>query len=641
MGITQAHHEKFIVIDHTLAFIGGLDLCWGRWDTNQHSLADVYRNPLLEMFPGQDYNNNRIMDFQSVQQWETNALNKSEYARMPWHDVAMGLIGDCVYDIAEHFILRWNMVKRDKYKRDQNVDWIILEGRTGRDEDLISVQHPKYPCGDYILHPFSPLKLRPRGVQGTVRAQVVRSSGDWSSGILVEHSIQNAYAEIIRNAEHFVYIENQFFITTTEHGQTPIYNTVGQAIVDACVRAGKEGRKFRVIIVIPAIPGFPGDLRSSGATGTRAIMDYQFKSINRGEHSVMGRIAAQGVDPNQHIFVFNMRSYDRINYPPKQLERDQRAGMDSISIQLELADALMGEGAFPDDDNKGHRHHGKRKSRRAMEKYQRKFEYIRESTSRLEEDKADRRIRGKDSVAEIAMANGGKMSDEQWEGDPEREKKHFVQEQLYIHGKLCIVDDRVVICGSVNINDRSQLGDRDSELAIVMEDQDLIDSTMDGKPYKAARQAATLRQHLWKEHLGLLPAQKPEAQDDPNAQPPDVCMNQVIEGPENELVQDPLGDKLWKTWTETATLNTEIYRYLFHADPDDCIRTFEDYDHFRPPGRYKEGHLFDSKLPAAEVRRKLDQIRGHVVWMPLEFLRDAEMAEPGLTVNRITESIYT
>lgn len=89
-----------------------------------------------------------------------------------------------------------------------------------------------------------------------------------------------------------------------------------------------------------------------------------------------------------------------------------------------------------------------------MEKYQRKFEYIRESTSRLEEDKADRRIRGKDSVAEIAMANGGKMSDEQWEGDPEREKKHFVQEQLYIHGKLCIVDDRVVICGSVNINDR-------------------------------------------------------------------------------------------------------------------------------------------------------------------------------------------
>jgi phospholipase D1/2 len=52
-----------------------------------------------------------------------------------------------------------------------------------------------------------------------------------------------------------------------------------------------------VIIVIPAIPGFAGDLRQNEATGTRAIMDYQYKSINRGEHSIFGQIAAQGVDP--------------------------------------------------------------------------------------------------------------------------------------------------------------------------------------------------------------------------------------------------------------------------------------------------------------------------------------------------------
>ena len=38
------------------------------------------------------------------------------------------------------------------------------------------------------------------------------------------------------------------------------------------MRAGKEGRKFRVIVIIPAIPGFAGDLRSEAATGTRAIM---------------------------------------------------------------------------------------------------------------------------------------------------------------------------------------------------------------------------------------------------------------------------------------------------------------------------------------------------------------------------------
>ena len=46
-------------------------------------------------------------------------------------------------------------------------------------------------------------------------------------------------------------------------------------------------------------------------------------------------------------------------------------------------------------------------------------------------------------------------------------------------------------------------------------------------------------------------------------------------------------------------------------------------------------------MPAQEVREKLDQIKGHLVWMPLEFLRDAEMAEKGLQVNAYTESIYT
>jgi hypothetical protein len=47
--------------------------------------------------------------------------------------------------------------------------------------------------------------------------------------------------------------------------------------------------------------------------------------------------------------------------------------------------------------------------------------------------------------------------------------------------------------------------------------------------------------------------------------------------------------------------------------------------------------LFDPYMPAAEVRQKLDRIKGHLVWLPLDFLRDAEMAEPGLAVNQITE----
>ncbi len=453
MTFYWAHHEKFIVIDYALAFIGGLDLCFGRWDDRQHPLADVHpagvRN---EVFPGQDFNNNRIMDFQTVNDWKSNELSKADYGRMPWHDVAMGLIGGCVYDIAEHFVLRWNFVKRDKYKRDDGYPWLTMQGREGDHEALVAVQRPKFPVGGYHHHPLSPLENKPwaHGHVGTVHAQVVRSSCDWSSGILVEHSIQNAYSEVIRNAQHFVYIENQFFITATGEEQAPVHNTIGRAIVDACVKAGKEGRKFRVIIIIPAIPGFAGDLRDDAAMGTRAIMDYQYKSIHRGEHSISGQIKAQGVDPTQHIFMFNLRSYDRLNKTPAMQRQEEKSGITYQEVQRANAEEIMGGGApNSTDKNPAHKDNSENEEvQRNMDK-KRQFEASREESGPGGEDTTEQ-----DSIARTAMLDGGKVSEQGWDGDLESEKENFVQEELYIHGKLLIADDRIAICGSSNINDR-------------------------------------------------------------------------------------------------------------------------------------------------------------------------------------------
>ena len=36
-----SHHEKIVVIDQRTAFLGGLDLCYGRWDTPEHPLVDL------------------------------------------------------------------------------------------------------------------------------------------------------------------------------------------------------------------------------------------------------------------------------------------------------------------------------------------------------------------------------------------------------------------------------------------------------------------------------------------------------------------------------------------------------------------------------------------------------------------------
>lgn len=31
-----AHHEKLVVVDQSIAFVGGIDLCYGRWDDYKH-----------------------------------------------------------------------------------------------------------------------------------------------------------------------------------------------------------------------------------------------------------------------------------------------------------------------------------------------------------------------------------------------------------------------------------------------------------------------------------------------------------------------------------------------------------------------------------------------------------------------------
>jgi phospholipase D1/2 len=580
MTFYWAHHEKFIVIDFHTAFIGGLDLCFGRWDNHQHPLADVHPEGVTtEIWPGQDFNNNRVMDFQTVDDWKSNELSKAEYGRMPWHDVAMGVIGDCVYDIAEHFVLRWNFVKRDKYKRDGRYDWLTLEGREGLDEDLVGVQRPKHPVGNYIHHPLTPLSGKTLGEQGTVHAQIVRSSGDWSSGILTEHSIQNAYSELIGNAQHYVYIENQFFITATGDQQAPVKNTIGRAIVDAVVRASKEGRKFRVIAVIPSIPGFAGDLRDDAAMGTRAIMDYQYKSICRGEHSIFGQIKAQGVDPTQHIFFFNLRSYDRLNVTPAVKKQEEESGVKYQDVQRAEAQEIMDSGIHGsrDQGEGADIHMGKKgavypRDDSGDESIEKKTDAKRKWEASAQAAGTDQKTTSQDSVAKNAMHNQPNLSDEKWEGPLEGEVDNWIQEELYIHGKVMIVDDKTVICGSSNLNDRSQLGIHDSELSIVMTDKRTLNSKMDGQSYEAGHHAATLRRYLWREHLGLLPPQEHDASKDPNAQPPDVP-NDPQENETYEFVADPLRDEVWDMWTSRATTNTEVFRQLFHADPDDHGKT--------------------------------------------------------------------
>ena len=76
-------------------------------------------------------------------------------------------------------------------------------------------------------------------------------------------------------------------------------------------------------------------------------------------------------------------------------------------------------------------------------------------------------------------------------------------EQIYVHSKLLIVDDAEVVIGSANINDRSLNGDRDSELAVFVNDTALRESMTHGCATKVCTFGHQLRVDLWRKHLAL------------------------------------------------------------------------------------------------------------------------------------------
>ena len=108
-----SHHEKLVIIDQITAYVGGLDLCWGRWDTHEHPLVEEINDKQIYNWPGIDYANNRINDFSKVKEYLKENVDRTQKPRMPWHDVHCRLIGPVVYDIARHFVQRWNISRGD------------------------------------------------------------------------------------------------------------------------------------------------------------------------------------------------------------------------------------------------------------------------------------------------------------------------------------------------------------------------------------------------------------------------------------------------------------------------------------------------------------------------------------------------
>lgn len=137
------HHQKTIIIDEKIAFVGGLDVCLHRWDTSSHPITDTYARAL---FPGRDYYNPRVTSDNDAQNdkpfQELNSMDKGLVPRMGWHDVHVMVKGSAAIDVSYNFIQRWNFFSKTTL-------------------------------------PLPTTELPPAGA---VQCQVVRSIGRWSLG---------------------------------------------------------------------------------------------------------------------------------------------------------------------------------------------------------------------------------------------------------------------------------------------------------------------------------------------------------------------------------------------------------------------------------------------------------------------------
>ncbi|KAJ6550871.1 phospholipase D [Mycena vulgaris] len=626
-----SHHEKVVVVDNHYACIGGLDLCFGRWDTHTHPLADVHPTDFsLTVFPGQDYNNARIMDFQNVYNYASNALSSLESARMPWHDVHMTLAGPVVLDIVQHFTERWNEIKKRKYREKAEIVWLALPHNIDAGPNEAVVRHPQRETWHSVGHRYKQRWLgyeeeeeephyAKRATPG-MRVQVVRSVSDWSHGVLTEHSIQNAYCKLIDEAEHFIYIGSSISST---YDKDEVKNQIAGALVKRIVRAAQADEKFQVIVTIPE-----GSLK--------IIMAAQYRTINRGGHSIYEEIRKAGFEPLDFIRFYHLRSYDRINAPLSTYiqQIEEKAGVKYHEAQVALARQWIGTDgdgsqkevtlSLPVETTEGLVHTDKTPPKTETVPIPESEDAARRVIERFEA--AAREVRGDedvaDNVAQHMLHDRTSLLEEKWLGSEQEELDGYVSELLYIHTKLMIVDDRRVIMGSANINDRSQKGDGDSEIALVVEDGDMIQATMNGQPYEVARFAATLRRKLFREHLGLIPPQRSHKRnEEPTSfmRPAPTPNEDETDCDEDGLVADPLSEEMLNLWNGTAKKNREIFTEIFRPVPTNLVRDWKAYDNYVP--KVKAGHVVPG-IPLERVKKQLSEVKGALVECPLDFLID-------------------
>ncbi|XAR64227.1 Phospholipase D [Bertholletia excelsa] len=268
VGTLYTHHQKCVIVDtqaygnnrKITAFIGGLDLCDGRYDTPEHRL---FRD--LDTIFQDDYHNPTFP-------------SGTKGPRQPWHDLHCKIEGPAAYDVLTNFEQRWRKASKwkefgqrfkkvsrwqdDALIKIERISWILSPSPSLPNDDpslwISSEDSPE----NWHIQVFrsidsGSLKGFPKEVNVAEEQNLVPAKN-----LLIDRSIQTAYVQAIRSARHFIYIENQYFLGSSY--AWPSYKDAGAdnlipmelALKIASKIRAKE--RFAVYVVIPMWPeGIP------------------------------------------------------------------------------------------------------------------------------------------------------------------------------------------------------------------------------------------------------------------------------------------------------------------------------------------------------------------------------------------------
>ncbi|KAG6704722.1 hypothetical protein I3842_07G146600 [Carya illinoinensis] len=284
VGTLFTHHQKCVIVDtqasgnnrKITSFIGGLDLCDGRYDTPEHRL---FRD--LDTIYQDDYHNPTI-----------SAGSKGP--RQPWHDLHCKIEGPAAYDVLTNFEQRWRKatkwselglrLKRVTHWHDdaliklERISWILSPSPSMPNDDPALWVSSEDSPENWHVQVFrsidsGSLKGFPKNVYEAEAQNLV-----CAKNLVIDKSIQTAYIQAIRSAQHFIYIENQYFLGSSY--AWPSYKDAGADNIIPMELALKIASKIRAregFAVYVVMPMWPEGLPSSASV--QEILFWQTQTM--------------------------------------------------------------------------------------------------------------------------------------------------------------------------------------------------------------------------------------------------------------------------------------------------------------------------------------------------------------------------